>query len=178
MLASSENANCITTVYSWKDTGMSMATFPKLPAVDTWLERFSTQLFPLISYHFFLIFFFSDGQLENFINKVYLYLILKKKKKKLAKISSNVFIKKQGSLAILDSQLFLAHNLFQDLQGSIWVKMSLNTVNKKCLQAKPDCGLVICYTKIKIIWIARLPAKRCFSRSPALVKMLPTCQTE
>lgn len=59
MLASSENANCITTVYSWKDTGTSMATFPKLPVVGTWLERLSTHLFPLISYHFFFLIFFS-----------------------------------------------------------------------------------------------------------------------
>lgn len=82
MLASSENANCITTVYSWKDTGMSMATFPKLPAVDTWLERFSTQLFPLISYHFFLIFFFLRWSAWKLYKQGLLIFDIKKKKKK------------------------------------------------------------------------------------------------
>lgn len=112
-----------------------MATFPKLPVVDMWLERLSTHLFPLISYHFcfsfiylFVCFIFEWSAWKLYKQGLLIFEIQKKEPRLAA-----VFSKKQGSLAILDSQFFLAHNLFQDLQGSIWVKISLNAVNKKCL---------------------------------------------
>lgn len=70
-------------------------------------------------------------------------------------------------------QLFLDHSLFQDSYGSETQgmnKIPSNTADKQRLQAVSDHGLDAYYTKTnKITWIARLPAKRCFIHSHAVL---------